>query len=80
MHTRRSMGMATLGLLALAAGLAGPPSQAQTTSSTSPRKRAPSRKPPADKGPGETRAERDKRLQRECKGKPNAGACEGYGN
>ena len=38
------------------------------------------RKPPVDKGPAETRAERDKRLQRECKGKPNAGACEGYGN
>ena len=24
------------------------------------------------------RAERDKRLLRECKGKANAGACEGY--
>jgi hypothetical protein len=33
---------------------------------------------PVDKGPTETRQERDKRLQRECKGKPNAGACEGY--
>jgi hypothetical protein len=33
-----------------------------------------------DKGPAETRAERDKRLARECKGRPNAGACEGYGN
>ncbi len=26
----------------------------------------------------ETRAERDRRLQRECKGRPNAGACLGY--
>jgi hypothetical protein len=29
-------------------------------------------------GSGETRAERDKRLLRECKGRPNAGLCEGY--
>ena len=26
----------------------------------------------------ETRTERDRRLMRECKGKPNAGACLGY--
>ena len=37
-------------------------------------------KPPVNTGDGETRAERDKRLQRECRGKPNAGACEGYGS
>ena len=37
-------------------------------------------KPARDTGPAETRAERDKRLQRECRGKPNAGACEGYGS
>lgn len=36
------------------------------------------KRPPVDKGPAETRQERDKRLQRECRGKPNAGACEGY--
>ena len=35
-------------------------------------------KPPVQSGPGESRAERDKRLLRECRGKPNAGACEGY--
>ena len=29
-------------------------------------------------GSGETRAERDKRLTRECKGRPNSGLCEGY--
>jgi hypothetical protein len=60
----------TLGLLAFLAGLA----QAGTST------RSRTRKPPVDKGPAETRAERDKRLQRECKGKPNAGACEGYGS
>ncbi len=29
-------------------------------------------------GSAENRSERDKRLMRECKGRPNAGACEGY--
>lgn len=31
-----------------------------------------------DKGSAEGQAERDKRLLRECRGRPNAGACEGY--
>ena len=35
-------------------------------------------KPPTDKGSAESKAERDKRLIRECRGRPNAGACEGY--
>lgn len=29
-------------------------------------------------GSGETAAERDRRLLRECKGRPDAGACQGY--
>jgi len=58
-------------LLALALGWA-PCGQAAT------RSRGRGRKNPSDKGPAETRQERDKRLQRECRGKPNAGACEGY--
>jgi hypothetical protein len=29
-------------------------------------------------GSAESRAERDKRLKRECKGRTNAGVCEGY--
>ena len=33
---------------------------------------------PSTTGYGESRKERDQRLQRECQGKPNAGACEGY--
>lgn len=33
---------------------------------------------PPHSGPAESRAERDQRLRRECRGKPNAGACEGY--
>jgi len=38
------------------------------------------KRPKADKGNGETIQERDRRLARECKGRPNAGACEGYAN
>jgi hypothetical protein len=79
MSTPRFMNMATLGLLVLAAVLALPPAQAQATNTTSKSKSAKARKPPVDKGPAESRTERDKRLQRECKGKPNTGACEGYG-
>ena len=29
-------------------------------------------------GSGETRAERERRLTRECRGRPNAGACLGF--
>ena len=36
------------------------------------------KQPKPDKGNGETTQEREKRLLRECKGRPNAGACEGY--
>jgi hypothetical protein len=35
-------------------------------------------KAPGNTGTGESKAERDKRLLRECRGKANAGACEGY--
>jgi hypothetical protein len=64
----------TRGLLALIAAWMLTP--IGTPAATSNRK---GRKQPVDKGSAETRAERDKRLQRECRGKPNAGACEGYG-
>jgi hypothetical protein len=35
---------------------------------------------PRDKSASENSAQRDKRLLRECRGRPNAGACEGYAN
>ncbi len=38
-------------------------------------KQAKAPKPPST---GESKTERDKRLLRECRGKANAGACEGY--
>ena len=72
MHKR----MTTLGLIALMAALTLPPTLAGAAVST----RSKARKPAMDRGPAETRAERDKRLLRECRGRPNAGACEGYAN
>ena len=41
-------------------------------------KQAKAPKPPANPSTGESPTERDKRLLRECQGKANAGACEGY--
>jgi hypothetical protein len=51
-------------------------SNAEFATETVKRKKNP--KPKQDKGAGETVKERDRRLLRECKGRPNAGACEGY--
>ena len=71
MHRR----MSTLGLLGLLAAFALPSTQAQQTDRGRAQRK---RQPPLDKGPGETRTEREKRLQRECRGRPKAGACEGH--
>ena len=68
-------------LIALMSAVIAPglsPVTANAASTSGVRKKTP--KQAIDKGPAETRAERDKRLARECKGRPNAGACEGYGN
>ena len=35
-------------------------------------------KPKQDHGSAESTPERERRLKRECRGRPNAGACEGY--
>lgn len=35
-------------------------------------------KPKMDHDSGETTKERERRLLRECRGRPNAGACEGF--
>jgi hypothetical protein len=67
---------ASLCVLAL---LSGPsPAAEKTSTGTSQPRRLKPPKPPANTGPGETRKEREQRLLRECRGKPNAGACEGY--
>ena len=68
-------------------GLATPSAAVETfTATTGAQKPAKGQKPKAakapkpatDKGSAEGKAERDKRLLRECRGRPNAGACEGY--
>ena len=41
-------------------------------------KQAKAPKQPVTPNTGENKGERDKRLLRECRGKANAGACEGY--
>lgn len=68
----------TLGamLIVFSAGRAQASSNAEFTTEIVKKNKA--RKPKPDKGYGETVAERDRRLLRECKGRPNAGACEGY--
>ncbi len=42
----------------------------------SPKNKTPKKPPPT--GSTESPLERDQRLLRECRGKPNAGACEGF--
>lgn len=74
-HHRAALLIALMSAV-LATGLS--PVTANAASTSGVRKKAP--RQPLDRGPAETRAERDKRLARECKGRPNAGACEGYGN
>lgn len=72
-----------LALLSLAPTIAAVETFTATTGTEKPAKTkkpkaAKAPKAPTDKGSAENKAERDKRLQRECRGRPNAGACEGY--
>lgn len=50
----------------------------EPTGTAKPKKKKTSGSVKYDKGSAETTAERDRRLKRECKGRPNAGACLGY--
>jgi hypothetical protein len=75
-----SVGMG-LGLLAAAPASGTTDNFTAVTATDKPAKKpkqAKAPKPPTDKGSAESKAERDKRLMRECRGRPNAGACEGY--
>ena len=63
-------GMMALPYLAIAAE-----GQPKSTTQTPKKKVA---KPKFIDDTGETQKQRDKRLTRECKGRPNAGACAGY--
>jgi len=53
-------------------------SAADKTAKSTKAKQAKAPKPPVNPSTGESKAERDKRLLRECRGKANAGACEGF--
>lgn len=81
MKHRSSQGLsATIVAAGLAAALAGPAAFAAdkpAPAASGPAHRA-APKVKVDRGSGETPAQRDARLKRECKGRPNAGACLGY--
>lgn len=73
--------------LALLAGLMAAPVQAANRADAPPaepstakkdRKKAAPPRASAAGGSSESTAERQARLRRECKGRPNAGACTGY--
>lgn len=71
----------TTGLLGAAAGDAWAAGKKSQASADKPAKSHTHRaKRAKGSGSGETTAERDRRLSRECKGLPNAGACLGYAN
>lgn len=81
-HSRSYPGLFTA--LAVAGGLAlwSPPTWAASTAKNTVRA-ATAPKPASkvsflDSGSSETPAAREKRLQRECRGRPNAGACLGH--
>jgi hypothetical protein len=69
-------------LLALGAGLVAFTAFAAAAGAKEPPKSAKPRKPSTkikfEKDSSESTAERDRRLWRECQGRPNAGACLGY--
>ena len=56
----------------------GAPAQTQTKPAKAKKKSTKAHTVKYEKGSAETTSERDRRLFRECKGRPNAGACLGY--
>ncbi|MGE8317361.1 MAG: hypothetical protein ACN6O3_01365 [Comamonas sp.] len=74
-------------LLAVALGTGGTAQAARRSSSAQADRPAPAAKSPhhrakrpRSQGSAETTTERERRLLRECRGLPNAGACLGYGS
>lgn len=56
-------------------------STAKTSTKTSKKRKTVKAVPAVERTPsGETVADRERRLKRECKGRPNAGACLGFAN
>ena len=82
-HLTSTLASVVLGLGGLAAvpAIGAPDNFTAVTAADKPTKKpkqAKAPKPPTDKGSAESKPDRDKRLMRECRGRPNAGACEGY--
>lgn len=80
MNTTATALLCMLAITAASMPAQGKESGHASQSTTKPAHRLKTPKPPASTGHGESRKERDQRLLRECRGKPNAGACEGYAN
>lgn len=76
---RRATLALTASLFSLAVALPYPAAAAEgKPKSTTPAPKKKVAKPKFIEDTGETQKQRDKRLTRECKGRPNAGACAGY--
>lgn len=69
-----------LGCSVLCANAVEAKESSSASGKTTSTRRAKAPKVPVPMGYGESRKERDQRLMRECKGRPNAGACEGFAN
>ena len=77
---RLAWGMIALCICATTATQAAPSRKSKESGSaaTTPKKSKTVRVKHQQNNSGESTAERDRRLYRECKGRPNAGACLGY--
>jgi hypothetical protein len=80
MNTRLWASLLACAVLCATVAEAKETSNASSKPSSASTRRAKAPKVPAPTGYGESRKERDQRLWRECKGRPNAGACEGFAN
>lgn len=84
MIERQLQALLQAAVLALAALAIGQPAPAQAGSTVhakalkAKKKKTTVAAPKATGGSAETTAERNRRLARECKGRPNAGACLGF--
>ena len=77
-HSKLSLAAATAFLLTVWLALQAPYSHASSKSKTEKRQSSRVKIENTRSGSQETTAERDRRLYRECQGRPNAGACAGY--
>ncbi len=74
------MGVLAISMVALPVGDAWAARKKAQPGANQPAKTAQHKAKRAKSQSGESTADRDRRLSRECKGLPNAGACLGYAN